>query len=102
MCEKDSLKKLNEIKSEFLQYHGQYNDSLEFILLINKAEPINASRQQIYADDIIQWCAEQNIQHFYETSAMLETNIVVALLQIAQCKNKNSSRIVERLILPCV
>jgi hypothetical protein len=53
-------------------------------LLINKAEPTHARKQQVFAADVLAWCAHNNIRHFYETSALSDTNVLIALVNITQ------------------
>ena len=86
MCNKESFLVLDRMRNEVLaeaRLHGQA-DSISFALLINKAEPTHARKQQVFASDVLAWCSSVNIRHFYETSAMSDTNCLIALVNLTQ------------------
>lgn len=86
MCNKDSFLVLDRMRSEVLAEARRHNqaDSISFALLINKAEPTHARKQQVFASDVLAWCSAVNIRHFYETSAMSDTNCLIALVNLTQ------------------
>lgn len=84
MTDRGSLAALDALKQEFIEVNKHVSDSLAFLLLINKAEADNASKQQLSASEVVSWCQKHDIIHYFEVSARTDHNIAHVLLQLAQ------------------
>jgi len=84
MMRKASLEALTRMKKAFLVANAQNESSMGFVLLVNKAEVGNKTKQQVFPEDVVEWCEANGVDLFFETSAAVDTNIVPALVQIAQ------------------
>jgi hypothetical protein len=84
MLRKSSLADLTSRKQSFLKANAAHVDSVGFVLVVNKAEMGNQSKQEVFPEDVTAWCAENGVAHVFETSAALDTNIASTLVAVAE------------------
>uniref|UniRef100_U5EZP5 small monomeric GTPase n=1 Tax=Corethrella appendiculata TaxID=1370023 RepID=U5EZP5_9DIPT len=92
--DRESFTSLKQWREEFLRYADIKSDYFPFIVVGNKND-IDASLRKVSVEEVSEWCQENHISAFIETSAKTSTNVYEAFA-LAVRQWQKSERTTER------
>ena len=84
LTSKPSLAKLAALAAVFRQTNAHLEDSIYYILVVNKAESSQRARQELVPADVTAFCRQIPIHRVIETSAAQDTNVAALTKIVAE------------------